>query len=85
MDDLVIKIADDSLGYSFYREVLVPCQLSSPTIHGTITLDGELFMVMDFIPHLPTTWHENWRYERAVDWLAMKDKRMSSVCSKGNP
>ena len=71
---LLLKAGPAERSYQFFRDVLEPCELNSPQMHGVIDGGDASYLVMQYIPHQPPDWTEPCRYRRAVDWLVHKDR-----------
>jgi thiamine kinase-like enzyme len=70
---LILKSQDNDVAYRLYKQYLEPFHLNSPKEYGYIDLGGQLFLVMDYIKHLPANWDDSDGYLRAVKWLIKKD------------
>jgi aminoglycoside phosphotransferase (APT) family kinase protein len=70
---LILKRQDNDAAYRLYQHYLVPYHLNSPQEYGYIELDGQLFLVMDYIKHIPANWEDGKNYLLAVKWLLKKD------------
>lgn len=70
---LILKRQDNDVAYRLYQQYLEPYHLNSPKEYGYIELDGRLFLVMDYIKHLPVQWDDPKGYLLAVNWLIKKD------------
>ncbi len=70
---LVLKKQDNDVAYRLYQQYLDPYHLNSPKEYGYIALDGQLFLVMDYIKHVPTRWEDRASHLKAVHWLIKKD------------
>ena len=82
---LILKRSSDDRDYRLFRHYLEPYQLNSPRVYGHIEIDGQGFMVMDYIRHLPPDWGDRGRVLEAVRWLIKKDlvtsQNLSSIRS----
>ena len=70
---LILKKQDNDAAYRLYQQYLEPYHLNSPKEYGYIELDGQRFLVMDYIKHIPTHWEDRTSYLIAVEWLIKKD------------
>src|SRR5712691_10254797 len=66
------RVPDDSYS-TFYQEVLSRYDFDSPKVYGIVSIDENLFLVTDFIPHEPAEWGNKLKYKRAIEWLIKKD------------
>lgn len=82
---LILKRSSDDRDYRLFRHYLEPYRLNSPRVYGHIEIDGQGFMVMDYIRHLPPDWGDRGRFLEAVRWLIKKDlvtsQNLSSIRS----
>ena len=69
----MLKRKQDDTDYRLYQQYLEPCHLNSPKEYGYLELDGQRFLVMDYIKHLPINWDDGNGYLKAVQWLIKKD------------
>jgi hypothetical protein len=70
---LILKRQDNDVNYRLYKQVLEPFHLNSPRQYGYLWLDGQRFLVLEYIHHLPIDWEDPRGYLRAVNWLVKKD------------
>jgi hypothetical protein len=70
---LILKSQDNEVAFRLYQQYLIPYQLNSPKEYGYIELNGQRFLVMDFIKHIPTNWEDRNQHLIAVNWLVKKD------------
>jgi aminoglycoside phosphotransferase (APT) family kinase protein len=69
----ILKMAAGDRDYRFYKHYLEPYNLDSPKQYGYIEPNGQRFLVMDYIRHVPPNWGDGDRYLEAVKWLIKKD------------
>lgn len=70
----MLKRQQDDRDYRLYQQYLEPYKLNSPQAYGCIELDGQCFLVMEHIQHLPPNWDDSEGYLKAVQWLIKKDR-----------
>jgi aminoglycoside phosphotransferase (APT) family kinase protein len=70
---LILKRQENDTAYRLYKQYLEPYHLNSPKEYGYIELDGQRFLVMDYIKHIPANWDDRNNYLIAVKWLIKKD------------
>ena len=82
---LILKRRSDDRDYRLYKHYLEPFRLNSPRIYGHVEIDGQGFVVMDYIRHVPPNWGDRGCYLEAVRWLINKDlitsRNLSSIRS----
>lgn len=69
----MLKRKHDDTDYRLYQQYLEPYHLNSPKEYGYLELNGQRFLVMDYIKHLPINWDDGNGYLKAVQWLIKKD------------
>lgn len=69
----MLKRKHDDTDYRLYQQYLKPYCLNSPKEYGYLELDGQRFLIMDYIKHLPINWDDGNGYVKAVQWLIKKD------------
>jgi thiamine kinase-like enzyme len=69
----ILKKMDNDQDYRLYTHYLEPYHLNSPKQYGYLDLDGQRFLVMDYITHAPPNWDDSNGYVEAVKWLIKKD------------
>ena len=69
----MLKRKHDNTDYRLYQQYLEPYQLNGPKEYGYLELNGQRFLVMDYIKHLPINWDDGNGYLKAVQWLIKKD------------
>jgi aminoglycoside phosphotransferase (APT) family kinase protein len=81
----VLKKQDDRTAFRFYTHYLKPFDLNSPKEYGYISIDGQDFLVMDYVSHTQPDWSDSNGYLRAAQWLIKKDlvtaQHLSSIRS----
>ena len=71
---LMLKRQENEVAYCLYKQYLEPYHLNSPQEYGYIELDGQRFLVMDYIKHLLAHWEDRNSHLKAVKWLIKKDR-----------
>ena len=69
----MLKSKHDDTDYCLYQQYLEPYHLNSPKEYGYLELEGQRFLIMDYIKHLPINWGDGNGYVKAVQWLIKKD------------
>ncbi len=75
------KVGDPEKEYSFYTEVLPLIDSQYPKCFGTLLLDDNSFIILDYVHSRDVDYKNNKRYREAVYWLINKDLR--AIDNKG--
>jgi hypothetical protein len=69
----ILKYQENDLAFPLYQYYLQPYHLNSPKEYGYIQVEGQRFLVLDYISHAPADWEDGGNYLVAVKWLIKKD------------
>src|SRR5579884_728543 len=71
---VVVKKVESRLDWEIYRNLLKPYDLRSPEMLGPLEVNGQNYIVIEWIPNKVKENHD--RFIKAVDYLIEKDTKL---------